>query len=284
MGGLRKYMPWTFRTMAVGWLAIAGVPLLSGFFSKDEILFKTFTTTMFPGFDFLPKLLWVVGAATALLTAVYMTRLMVLTFWGKERFREGGDHEDQHSQHDRTPHESPASMVVPLVVLAVGAALAGYMGVPAGLSGDKIPNYFEHFLEPALAQAESPPTSAHLAPGSSGATADHGTEVALTVVSSIIALAGLYVGWTWFTRKPLWQPPRLLEQKYHVDEFYDDAIVEPIKTVSTSVLWQIIDVRIIDGAVNGVAKAGGSHRAGRSATCTQGSHGATWLLWFWERC
>jgi NADH-quinone oxidoreductase subunit L len=258
MGGLRKYMPWTFRTMAVGWLAIAGVPLLSGFFSKDEILFKTFTATMFPGFDFLPKLLWVVGAATALLTAVYMTRLMVLTFWGKERFREGGDHGDLHAQHEHTPHESPASMVVPLVVLAIGAALAGYLGVPAGLSGDKIPNYFEHFLEPALAQVESAPTSVHLSPGSSAAAADHGTEVTLTVVSSIIALAGLYVGWIWFTRKPLWQPPRLLEQKYHVDEFYDDAIVEPIKTVSTGVLWQIVDVRLIDGAVNGVAKLAGA--------------------------
>jgi NADH-quinone oxidoreductase subunit L len=149
-------------------------------------------------------------------------------------------------------------MVVPLVVLAIGAALAGYLGVPAGLSGDKIPNYFEHFLEPALAQVESAPTSVHLSPGSSAAAADHGTEVTLTVVSSIIALAGLYVGWIWFTRKPLWQPPRLLEQKYHVDEFYDDAIVEPIKTVSTGVLWQIVDVRLIDGAVNGVAKLAGA--------------------------
>jgi NADH-quinone oxidoreductase subunit L len=263
MGGLRKYMPWTFRAMAVGWLAIAGVPLLSGFFSKDEILFKTFTTTMFPGFDFLPKVLWVVGAATALLTAVYMTRLMLLTFWGKERFREVGDHQsdlgDTHAQHDRTPHESPASMVAPLVVLAIGAALAGYLGVPAGLTGNKIPNYFEHFLEPALGHAASAPASTHFVPGpSAAAVEDHGNEIILTVVSSIIAIAGLYVGWSWFTRKPLWQPPRLLEQKYYVDEFYDDAIVEPIKAVSTGVLWKIIDVRIIDGAVNGAARLAGA--------------------------
>jgi NADH-quinone oxidoreductase subunit L len=262
MGGLRKYMPWTFRTMAVGWLAIAGVPLFSGFFSKDEILFQTYATAAFPGFDLLPKLLWLVGVVTALLTAVYMTRLMVLTFWGEERFGQGDSHHSSSDDHGQlaTPHEAPLSMVGPLVVLAIGAALAGYLGVPAGLSGGMLPNYVEHLLHPAIAQvngssvALSSEVSQHVgSPVGSGA--DHSLEIMLTVASSIIAFVGLFVGWRWFTRKPLWQPPRLLEEKYYVDEIYNDAIVEPIKNASESLLWKIIDVRLIDGAVNAAAKA-----------------------------
>ena len=274
MGGLKKYMPWTFRTMAAGWLAIAGFPLLSGFFSKDEILFKTLTSDAFEGVHLLPKVLWVVGAATALLTAVYMTRLMVLTFWGKERFSENGashaDHGSEHSHHAAPPRESPPSMVVPLVVLAVGAITAGWVGVPEGLSGGHVRNYFEHFLSSAIAERgqavadhtvsdrvtehfrdtewAQPPLKNHDA-----VNEDAGTEIALTVVSSIIAIGGLIIGWFWFNRKPLWQPPRLLEEKYRIDEAYDAAIVEPIKEGSSSLLWKIIDIRIIDGAVNGAA-------------------------------
>jgi NADH-quinone oxidoreductase subunit L len=260
MGGLKKYMPWTFRTMVAGWLAIAGVPLLSGFFSKDEILFRTFTSDAFEASSMLPRILWVVAAATALLTAVYMTRMMVLTFWGKERFSENGDshanHSEEHSHHPVSPRESPPSMVAPLVVLAVGAIVAGYVGVPEGLSGGRIQNYFEHFLRPAIADRvpagqAAPPHSAQ--PSREAIAEDHGTEISLTVVSSIIAIGGLLIGWTWFTRKPLWQPPRLLEQKYRIDEAYDAAVVEPLKQGSTSLLWKIIDVRIIDGAVNGLA-------------------------------
>ena len=259
MGGLKKYMPWTFGTMVAGWLAISGVPLFSGFFSKDEILFRTFTSDAFEGSSLLPRILWFAGAATALLTAVYMTRLMVLTFWGKQRFSENGDshadHDDEHGHHSGLPHESPRSMVVPLVVLAVGAIVAGYIGMPEGLSGGRVRNYFEHFLRPAIAErAATQVTAIHTPQASHEAVAeDHGTEISLTVVSSIIALGGLWIGWIWFTRKPLWQPPRLLEQKYNVDEAYDAAIVEPIKQGSTALLWKIIDVRIIDGAVNGAA-------------------------------
>jgi NADH-quinone oxidoreductase subunit L len=253
MGGLKKYMPWTFRTMAAGWLAIAGVPLLSGFFSKDEILYRTFTTSAVG--PTLGKVLWVVGAATALLTAVYMTRLMVLTFWGNERF--GEHHSDREHQarghddhHGGTPKESPASMVLPLVVLAIGAVFAGYLGVPEGLSGGKIPNFFEHLLAPSIAEpvAHGASQTAH------AASESHSTEILLTGVSTVIALLGIGIGWAWFKRNPLWKPPRLLEGKYFVDEAYDAAIVNPIKTTSTSFLWKIIDVRIIDGAVNGSAR------------------------------
>ena len=266
MGGLKKYMPWTFWTMAAGWLAIAGVPAFSGFFSKDEILFRTFTTGAFEGFELLPRVLWVVGAATALLTAVYMTRLMVLTFWGKDRFGDNGgfhaDHGGEHGHDASPPRESPPSMVVPLVVLAAGAIAAGYIGLPEVFSTR---NHFEHFLKPAIAETASGDfaytsvyeqvtgvSAAKPVPGSTPES--HRTEIILTLVSSTIAIGGLAIGLFWFKRKPLWQPPQLLEDKYRVDEAYDAAIVEPIKVGSSSVLWKIIDVEIIDGAVNGAAK------------------------------
>ncbi|HJQ70060.1 MAG TPA: NADH-quinone oxidoreductase subunit L [Blastocatellia bacterium] len=242
MGGLKKYMPITFWTMFFGWLAISGVPFLSGFFSKDEILYRTFTTGALP--EPWGLVLWIVGAITALLTAIYMTRLMVLTFYGKERFGEGGHdathhaHDDEHGHHAGPPHESPRSMVIPLAVLAIGAVLAGYLGVPEGLSGGAIPNYFEHILDKSIAHPAAP------------AHGSHSAEIILTIVSSIIAIAGIALGWVWFNRKPLWEPPRLLEQKYYVDEAYDAAIVNPVKVGSTRLLWKIIDVGIIDGAVN----------------------------------
>jgi NADH-quinone oxidoreductase subunit L len=287
MGGLKKYMPITFYTMAAGWLAISGFPLLSGFFSKDEILFRTFTSAGIPATW--AKLLWAVGALTALMTAVYMTRLMVVTFWGKERFETAHAeahhhaHPDEshqavtppgvgpaeHEHHGGPPRESPLVMTLPLIVLAVGAVFAGFLGVPEGLSGGKIPNYFEHFLEPSIAHAGAPHaatevgvdrqvapahTEASPAVAESAAhetTASHGLEIGLTVTSVIIALAGLALGWVWFKRRPLWQPPRLLENKYYVDEAYDAAVVQPIKVGSRDVLWGVIDRDFIDGAVNG---------------------------------
>jgi NADH-quinone oxidoreductase subunit L len=253
MGGLKKFMPITFMTMAVGWLAISGIPLLSGFFSKDEILFRSFTASGLP--DPWPKVLWAIGAITALLTAIYMTRLMVLTFWGKLRSEEADTHgshdstahHDDHGHHGGPPHESPRSMVIPLVVLAIGAVFAGYLGVPEGLSGGRIPNYFEHLLALSLAQYDG----SHVATEPSAPHAeDHTTEWVLTGVSTAIALLGIGLGWVWFNRKPLWQPPRLLEEKYYVDEVYDAAVVQPVKVGSKRLLWRIIDIGIIDGAVN----------------------------------
>ncbi|HLG14478.1 MAG TPA: NADH-quinone oxidoreductase subunit L [Blastocatellia bacterium] len=253
MGGLKRYMPWTFRTMAVGWLAIAGVPLLSGFFSKDEILSRSFTTSILP--EPWPKLLWLVGALTALLTAIYMTRLIVLTFWGEERFN--GQREaaaaskDGHARHAGPPRESPMTMVLPLVVLAVGAITVGYLGVPESLSGGKVGNWFENFLKPVLGQSEAIARSSFLMDDMNEiarrASEEHSTEIELAVISSLIALAGLAIGWYWFRRNALWQPPRLLERKYYVDEVYDAAIVQPVKAGSTSLLWKVIDVGLIDG-------------------------------------
>ena len=145
MGGLKKYMPITFATMLTGWLAICGIPIFAGFFSKDEILWKTWSAGEFS----LPrpiwsKVLWVVGALTALLTAVYMTRMMVMTFWGKERFRETARRSacTKATDSSRTPctvhepHESPWIMTVPLIVLAVLSTVGGLIGVPYALEFD----------------------------------------------------------------------------------------------------------------------------------------------------
>ena len=165
-------------------------------------------------------------------------------------------------------------MVIPLVVLAIGAAVVGYVGIPEGLSGGKIPNYFERLLEPSLAHpGESSQGNAHettavggdLQPPLRGQAAlhpttappaegDHGLEIKLTVFSSVIALLGIGLGWVWFKRTPLWEPPSLLEHKYYVDEAYDAAIVQPIKQGSIYVLWKFVDVNIIDGAVNGAGQ------------------------------
>jgi NADH-quinone oxidoreductase subunit L len=162
MGGLRKDLPVTYWTFLVGALAIAGVPGLSGFFSKDEILFYTF----YRGHT----VLWVLGALTALLTATYMFRLVYMTFFGERRHApaaahagHGHGHGDAHG-HGAHLHDAPPAMAVVLVVLAIGAVLAGYVGVPHALGGG---NRIETFLEPSFHPAEFAATSA-------GPAADHG--------------------------------------------------------------------------------------------------------------
>ncbi|MEA2205028.1 MAG: NADH-quinone oxidoreductase subunit [Blastocatellia bacterium] len=135
MGGLKKYMPYTYFTFLAGWLAICGIIPFSGFWSKDEILWRTASTTIIP----IGWILWIVGTIAATCTAFYMTRLMAMTFWGKERFRDSHEHHAGHeadpADHDTShhhvhePHESPASMWVPLAVLAIFATIGGLMGV-----------------------------------------------------------------------------------------------------------------------------------------------------------
>jgi len=163
MGGLKKYMPVTFATMVTGWLAIAGVPIFAGFFSKDEILYKTFIASNLPAnWNYV---LWGIGLVTAVLTAVYMTRMMVMTFWGQERFNleiPGEEHdspfEEHHESHDFKPHESPAVMTIPLIVLAILSTFGGLVGVPYALSslvGLKDINVFEHTLEPVIVKVKA---------------------------------------------------------------------------------------------------------------------------------
>jgi NADH-quinone oxidoreductase subunit L len=141
MGGLRKYMPYTYLTFLAGWLAICGVIPFSGFWSKDEILWRTAATNHIP----IGWLLWIVGTIAATCTAFYMTRLVAMTFWGKEKF---GSHEhtpghEAHEDHPtpghqaHTPHESPKSMWVPLVVLAILATIGGFIGISTAFTGGK---------------------------------------------------------------------------------------------------------------------------------------------------
>ena len=251
MGGLRKYMPITFATMVTGWLAISGVPIFAGFFSKDEILWKTWSAAGLGSFS---KVLWVIGAITALLTAIYMTRLMVLTFWGEERFRKvpptHHEHEEKDDQHAPVqPHESPWIMTVPLIVLAILATVGGFIGVPYAFVNRDV-NVIEHTLEPAV--AHMPTTEA------TDYTDEHSEvseERLLAGVSVAIALLGIGAGWVLFQRRPLLQMPRILENKYYVDEIYDTTLIRPVETVSREGFWKIVDVGVIDGGLHAIGEA-----------------------------
>ena len=232
-----------------------------------------------------------------------MTRLMVMTFWGSERFREADagrhdpgiaahddDHQDAHAHHGGTvePHESPWTMTVPLVVLAVLSTVGGLVGVPYALSGGKIPNYFEHTLEPVVAKVpaqepigsgsggkdgpkwESPPppltdgappvTPLESSSSESFAEPTHSPEEVrneriFTGISILIALAGISLGWITFKKRPLLKMPTLLENKYYADEIYDTAIINPIHIGSREGLWKLFDLAVIDGIVNGLGRS-----------------------------
>ncbi|MEJ7623351.1 MAG: NADH-quinone oxidoreductase subunit L [Pyrinomonadaceae bacterium] len=288
MGGLKKYMPVTFITMAMGWLAISGIPIWAGFFSKDEILYKTFAADKyfpagaFPG----EEMLYGVALLTAMLTAIYMTRMMVMTFWGKERFHEvlageehdhqphatgpetaniehepeQGDQDDHDDEHHALPagfkpRESPWSMTLPLIVLAVLSTVGGLIGVPYAMSslvGVKDANAFEHVLEPVVAE-----TKMETAVAAREAAESHAPEVVqkerlLAGLSVVLAALGMIIGWFGFRKTPLRQMPKILEQKWRLDEFYNGYIVDPITRLSRNGLWKGFDVGFVDGIVNGI--------------------------------
>jgi NADH-quinone oxidoreductase subunit L len=268
MGGLKKELPITYWTFLIGALAIAGVPGLAGFFSKDEILFKTFASGH--------RLLWAIAAATSLLTAIYMFRLVFLTFHGPRAVAPVGAHGPDHGHGARGGHgghghlhDAPPAMAIPLILLAIGSAVAGYVGVPHALGGE---NHIEKFLEPAFhpppvaeraAQhgvAEAGHAAAATTHGAPEAHADEAIELQLMALSSTLAIAGIAIAAFIFlmnrrlagviasTSGPV---HRLLLNKYYVDELYDRVVVWPIRRVSESTLWRFVDVVLIDGAVNG---------------------------------
>src|SRR5215213_2959925 len=276
MGGLKKYMPITFATMLTGWLAISGVPIFAGFFSKDEILWRTWSAPAFglPSTTF-SKLLWGIAVLTAFLTAVYMTRMMVMTFWGEERFRDTHPaHEEPDPHHGPIePHESPWIMTVPLIVLAVLSTVGGFIGIPYALSSiftDRNVNVIEHTLEPVVAKIgaggeHAEPVSAPVdethapAPVPEPANATHSSEEitaerALAGLSVLVGLLGIGAGWYFFRRRPLLQMPRLLENKYYVDEVYDATLIRPIEAVSREGFWKIIDIGVIDGILHSIGE------------------------------
>lgn len=227
MGGLKKYMPITHITFVMGWLAIIGTPLFSGFFSKDEILAYSFHSPMGS------PLFWAAGALGATLTAFYMTRLMALTFWGKSRV-----------SSDVHPHESSAIMTIPLIVLAILSVFGGWIGVPhvIGEQLGHLPNFWEHWLHPLISPI----------PG--WTPLDHTTEWVLMGVSVGLATISAIVAYQFYVKSP--ETPKkiaesikpvynLVYNKYFVDEAYFGGIINPLVNLSKNV-WFYIDVNFID--------------------------------------
>jgi NADH-quinone oxidoreductase subunit L len=238
MGGLREKIPVTYRTMWIASLAIAGIPPLAGFFSKDEILWQTWSSPLGS------KALWAVGVITAFMTAFYMWRLMFLTFHGRPRMSE---------EEARHVHESPPVMTVPLAALAAGSVAAGWIGVPKIWTwfGDGF-RLFEHWLEPVFArsaQALAAELHAHEA----------SLEWLLMGLSVAIAAAGIALARHFYVVRP--EAPELVRQraapiynvlynKWYVDEIYDFLFVNGLGKGGGTVLSRF-DSRIVDGGVNG---------------------------------
>jgi len=263
MGSLKKHLPVTFVTMFIATLAISGIPGLSGFFSKDEILWKSFSS----GHGHVG--LWLVGTVAAGITAFYMFRLVFLTFFGESRM---------DPEVEAHVHESPYSMTVPLMILAVLAVAGGWVGIPPVLGGH---NYFEGWLAPVFAHAAE--GAAH---GEAHASA--ALEYLLMAASVGVALCGILLAWYLYrvrTEKPgeiAGRVPGLYDlvlNKYYVDEIYDAAIVRRI--VNGSVwLWEAFDMAFIDGIVNGIAALvnGAGARTRRLQSGVVGNYALSLLL------
>jgi len=238
-GGLKKHMPKTAITFLIAALAISGIPPLSGFFSKDEILWYSFANGGF--------LFWLIGALTALITAFYMFRLYFLTFEGKERFG-----------HDKHPHESPSVITIPLIILGILSVIGGFIGIPEIFSGEH-GNLFHNWLFPIFKDAERKMIifGFHT----------HFEEMLLMTLSVAGATASIFFARYVYLKKLTIATDavkrfksfyNILWNKYFIDEIYDSTIVNPIVKTSDSFLWRIADNKIIDGLVNGVASLVGS--------------------------
>lgn len=229
MGGLKKYMPITHLTFFLGWVAIIGMPPFAGFFSKDEILWQAFSSPLgHPA-------LWAAGALGATLTAFYMTRLMALTFWGGSRVPK--------SVH---PHESPALMTIPLIVLGVLSVIGGWIGIPHVI-GEVLPgtppNVLEHWLEPLI---KALPAGDH--------HHDTSIEWALMGTSVLLAAISASIAYVFYVKSPAIPQKiadamgpiyRLISKKYLVDELYFGAFINPLVALSKN-LWHRVDVGLID--------------------------------------
>ncbi len=223
MGGLHKHMKVTSITFLIGCLAIAGIPGLSGFFSKDEILAGAYGHS---------QIIYGVALFAALLTAFYMFRLYFITFTGTFR----GTHEQEHHLH-----ESPAAITIPLVVLAILSIIGGYIGVPEALGGH---HELATYLSPVVKSAEH--------------ALDHSTEYILMGLSTALVLAAILFAWVKFRNYKVEGEAtglgRILQNKWYVDEIYNAIIVTPLKALS-AFFNNIIERKLIDGFVNGVGKA-----------------------------
>lgn len=224
MGNLRTKLPTTYWTFLIGSAALAGIPLLSGFFSKDAILFYAFEKQI-------P--VWVLGIITAFITALYSFRIVFVAFWGQERDRRLFNH----------AHESPQVMTIPLIILAIGAIVVGYIGLPS-ISA------INSWLDPVFHHGEAAAEAHNLT-----------LELILLVVSALVALGGAFAAYRAYivdpalpgrVRSGLGWFARLVENKYYIDELYNMVIVNPLRDLG-GWLGRVFDQRGIDGAVNGLA-------------------------------
>jgi NADH-quinone oxidoreductase subunit L len=245
MGGLRKRIPVTFWTMTAGVVAIAGIPPFAGFFSKDEILFRVFTSG-----NPLGELLWAVGLVTAGMTSFYMFRLWFKTFFGPEHFDEHpgthahhdeAGHDEGHAAHAHGVHESPWIMTLPLVILAILSVIGGWVGIPIAFGGS---DEAEHFLEPVFAS------------GIAGA-GNHGLEYTLAGISIFTAFLGAFIAYLFYYKKPGTAASyaqkfpilyRLVENKFYVDEIYNVVLVTPLLAIARIVLGGLIDTGLVNGS------------------------------------
>jgi NADH-quinone oxidoreductase subunit L len=249
MGGLRSYMPWTFMTMGIATLAIAGIPPLAGFWSKDEILWRAFGASW---------VYWLVGVITAFITSFYMFRLMYMTFGGEYRGAMPQDAHGAHGHSDKVdggndhghsgPHESPMVMLAPLAILAVLSVVGGFV------------NYggrFEHFLAPVFQAGQAAQEPAAEA-------ASKTLEYALMGVSIAVAFLGWVVAHLFYSGRSQ-MPARVAKSlgglyeavlhKYYIDELYAVLFVKPLIDGSTEILWHGVDQGVIDATVNNSADA-----------------------------
>jgi len=231
MGGLAPRLPWTHGTMLVATIAIAGIPPFAGFFSKDEILGSAFSSGHYG--------VWLVGVVGAVITAFYMFRLYILCFRGPSRL----SHEAEHHLH-----ESPRSMIIPLVVLALLSFVGGWVGPPMQEGG----HAFERWLRPVFESGAAEGAARHALPAT--------TEWLLIAVSVAAGVIGIVTALRLYLQQPTLATSlqqrfagvqNLLSHKYWVDEIYGELVVTPIRRGSES-LWRFWDTKIVDGVVNGV--------------------------------
>lgn len=224
MGGLKKYMKTTYATFLVGCVAIAGIPPLSGFFSKDEIMMHLFAS------HGIGQVIWGVAVLAAFMTAYYMFRLLFVTFWGEYR---GSGH----------PHESPSLMTIPLVVLAIFSVIGGFIGIPEVLGGG---HWLSHFLGRVLI-----PVGEH-------AALSHSTEYGLMAFAVLVALGGIGLAYAGFKKYQANEQysglASFFENKWYLDELYNSIIVKPIMSLS-ALLEKFVEKAGIDGLVNGIGKS-----------------------------
>jgi len=251
MGGLRHYMPWTFWTMTTATFAIAGIPPLAGFFSKDEILWMAYVS---PHGSWV---FWLIGIVTAFITSFYMFRLWFMTFFGDYRGTTAGDghgHDSHGSAHGHgDPHESPWVMLGPLVILAVLSFVGGWVGIH---------HRFDLFLSPVFHPNATLQVGLATAEEETKIAAMENLELMFTGISVAAGLLGLYLAWLLYHKRRDFPEKiaarlgglyRAVANKYYVDELYGSLFVKPLVEGSTAILWKGMDQGVIDAAVNNAA-------------------------------